>query len=110
MSYLSGPARTHTFNALSFVDARIIDLVAASCIRGMASYREGWGAAGNGTALAWAAGIGKLGGVQERLVGGGAEYHQKVRREKKLREIRRKGCLTEAPKNGKEFGERVHLL
>ena len=81
----------------------------------MGSYREGrflegWGAAGNGTALAWAAGLGKLGGVGEGIVGGGAGYREKVERENRLRTVRRKSCLTGPPSDGREFGERVRLL
>ncbi len=101
--------------ALSTADARIIDIVAASCIRGLSSYLgarflEGWGTASSATATSWAAGLGKLGGVGGRLVEASSGRTERVERETKLREIRRKGCLTEPPQDGKELGERILLL
>ena len=115
ISSLSAPNLAHSHAALSSADARIIDVVAASCIRGVRSYEgarflEGWGTSTASTAMAWAAGLGKLGGVGESFVGGGVGRERKVEREKRLREIRHKGTVAEPPKNGKELGERIHLL
>lgn len=115
ISNLSAPNLAHSHAALSSADARIIDIVAASCLSGIRSYQgarflEGWGASTAPTAMAWAAGLGKLGGVGESFVGGGVARERKMAREKRLREIRYKGTVAEPPKNGKELGERIHLL
>lgn len=112
---LASAARAHSYMALTAADNRLIDVVSASCIRGLTSYYaahflEGWGTASSGTSMAWAAGLGKLGGVGERFAQGGTGRSERVDREKKLRLIRRKGTIAPPPKDAKEYGERVFLL
>ncbi len=61
--------------------------------------------------MAWAAGLGKLGGVGQRYAGGvGSSRSERIEKEKRLRHIRRKGCIVEPPRDGKQYGERVNLL
>jgi hypothetical protein len=61
--------------------------------------------------MAWAAGLGKLGGVGEAVIGSsGKEREEKVARERRLREIRPKGVVVEPPKTPQELGERIDLL
>ena len=60
--------------------------------------------------MAWAAGLGKLGGVGLQWSEAPSARSEKLKREKNLREIRYKGTTVEPPKDGRELGERILLL
>jgi hypothetical protein len=74
-------------------------------------YLDGWAEASGGAAMAWAAGLGKLGGVGEGLVGGNSPVREeRIARERRLREIRSKSTVVEPPRTPAELGQRIELL
>jgi hypothetical protein len=113
---LLAPARSLAAHAYAAADPRLLDVIAGNATRALHLYLggrflDGWAEASGGSAMAWAAGLGKLGGVGEAMVGsGGKERSEKVARERRLREIRPKGVVVEPPKTPQELGERIDLL
>lgn len=115
---LLSPARTYSAQAYSTGDHRLLDVVAAQAIRAIAFFQEGrfldgWAETSGSAALAWACGLGKLGGVGQRFLDPeerGEGWEERCKREEKLREWRYKGVVVQPPKDRKEYAERVRLL
>ena len=119
---LETPARSHGQHALAVADRRLLDIIEANNIRSLTCYEgarllEGWVEGSAAVSMAWAAGLGKLGGWGEpfatSLSGGGMVGSSKARireKDRKLAEMRYRGMLVEPPKDGPEWGQRVHLL
>ena len=63
--------------------------------------------------MAWACGLGKLGGVGQGFLPPdqrGEGWEERVKTEERVRLYRYKGSIVEPPKNGAEYGQRVRLL
>jgi hypothetical protein len=92
------------------MDAAIGDgLRAMFCYR-QARFMEGWGEGARAAALAWAAGLGKLGGVGERFGGGSEGREDRVGREMRLRSLFHKGQVVEPARDAAEHGRRIDIL
>jgi hypothetical protein len=59
--------------------------------------------------MAWAAGLGKLGGVGEGILGAGGKERGGESGEGKMRVVRPKGVVVELPRTAKDLGERIDL-
>jgi hypothetical protein len=114
-NFLQIPARTHSMQAMSSPDGRLLDAAIGDALRAMFCYRqarfmEGWGEGARAAALAWAAGLGKLGGVGERFSGGSEDREERVEREMRLRSLVYKGQVVEPARDAVEHGRRIDIL
>lgn len=106
-------ARAHSNMATTSADPRILDIIIASNLRSMfcisaARFLEGW-AEGSGTAaMAWAAGLGKLGSLAGYQTD--VEVEKSRMKEGLLRMCRSKGMIVEPARDRRELGERIDLL
>jgi hypothetical protein len=87
----------------------------SNCVRAFdaieeSRYLDGFSASSGLSAFAWATGLGKLGGVSQRFIGGDKNWDMVTKREAKLRSIRRRTSLIESPKELKDLGSRIDLL
>lgn len=100
------------------LDVVIGDLIRANQLYQQSRFLAGWGEAASGGAFAWAAGLGKLGGVGEKFVDpqltstGAREVERKARleREAKLRQVMFKGQTIEPPRTVQELANRIIIL
>jgi hypothetical protein len=100
---------------MSAPDGRLLDSAIGDALRAMTCYRqarflEGWGEGARAAALAWAAGLGKLGGIGESFVGGGVERAERVEKERRYRSLAHKGQVIEPAKDATELGNRIIIL
>ena len=100
---------------MSSPDGRLLDSAIGDAVRAMSCYLqarflEGWGEGARAAAMAWAAGLGKLGGIGERFVGGGKDWQGRVEREKRERSLVHKGQIIEPPASAQELGYRIDIL
>lgn len=114
-SILQLPARSHSMQAMSAPDGRLLDAAIGDAIRAMSCYRQarflqGWGEGSRAAALAWAAGLGKLGGIGEQFVGPGPGREERVERERRYRSLARKGQVIAPAKDAAELGHRINVL
>lgn len=116
-SLLLGPARALSSHAFATSDLRIVDVVASNAIRALALYIEarfldGWIESSSGAAMAWAAGLGKLGGVAVRFSPGklSTARLERIRVETLVRDVRRKGQVVKPAGSLKEHFANVALL
>ena len=118
LTKIDTPARLHAQHALSVADPRIIDVIAANVIRCAYYIEQGrlletLTEMGGTGIVAWAAGLGKLGGIGERFLPALPLDPTSIRRRErteKLKVVRWRGSIAEPPKNAKEYGQRIHLL
>ena len=101
--------------AMSAPDGRLLDAAMGDALRAMFCYRqarflEGWGEGARAAALAWAAGLGKLGGVGERFGGGAPGRRERVEKEMRLRTLFHKGQIIEPVNDPTEHGRRIEIL
>ena len=108
-----------------------MDVITAQAVRaGLLYYSgrflDGWAEMSGAAGMAWAAGLGKLGGVSENLAkllrgdghdsGSGdhkereRQYEKRVQLEERVRLYRYKGAVLPPPADAKEYGQRVELL
>lgn len=112
------PSRALQQQALSTLDPRVLDLVAAAALRSLAlgaagRFVDGWNENSTACSLVWATGLGKLGHVGEMFVppeNRPADRAQRVERERRVRLVRQKGQIVPPPADGAEVGERIRLL
>jgi hypothetical protein len=114
-NFLQIPARTHSMQAMSSPDGRLMDAAIGDALRAMFCYRqarfmEGWGEGARAAALAWAAGLGKLGGVGERFGGASEGREVRVEREMRMRTMFHKGQVVEPARDAAEHGRRIDIL
>jgi len=101
--------------AMSAPDGRLLDAAIGDALRAMFCYRqarfmEGWGEGARAAALAWAAGLGKLGGVGERFTSGSEGRGERVELEMRLRSLVYKGQVVEPARDAAEHGRRIEIL
>jgi hypothetical protein len=101
--------------AMSAPDGRLLDAAIGDALRAMFCYRqarflEGWGEGARAAALAWAAGLGKLGGVGEKFGGGAPGRNERVEKEMRLRTLFHKGQIIEPANDPAEHGRRIEIL
>ena len=102
------------------MDPRLNDVIGADILRSLYLYHEGrflegWSEASGATAMAWATGLGKQGGIGWKFappVTGklAQEIRDKVQLEEKSRSIRAKMVVAPPPVNAKDLGDRIDLL
>ncbi|KAL1405402.1 hypothetical protein Q8F55_009033 [Vanrija albida] len=115
---LMPPSRALAQHALTNLDPRLLDLVAAAALRSVilamtGRFVDSWNENATCVSLAWAAGLGKLGGVAEAFVPSDsrpADRAQRVNREKRLRHVRLKGQITAPARNAQDVAERIQLF
>jgi hypothetical protein len=100
---------------MSAPDGRLLDAAIGDAIRAMACYRqarflEGWGEGARAAALAWAAGLGKLGGIGEQFAGPGPGREERVERERRYRLFAHKAQVIEPARTAAELGHRITVL
>ncbi|TXT03825.1 hypothetical protein VHUM_04346 [Vanrija humicola] len=115
---LMPPSRALAQHALTNLDPRLLDLVAAAALRSVTlamtgRFVDSWNENATCVSLAWAAGLGKLGGVAESFVPSSsrpADRAQRVARERRLRHVRLKGQITAPPHSAQDVAERIQLF
>lgn len=115
---MSGPSRQLAQHALSNLDTRVLDLLAATALRSiglaaMGRFVDAWNENCSAAGLVWATGIGKLGGVMEQFAPPElrpADRAERVARENRMRTIRGKGQIVPPAMDAQDVADRIRLF
>ncbi|KAL7421774.1 hypothetical protein Q5752_003545 [Cryptotrichosporon argae] len=112
---LVAASRTSAQQAFATLESRLVDVVVAGVIRAHVGYAQshfvdGWNEAASAVGLAWAAGLGKLGHVEDAWSGSGAGRPERMAVEQRRRLVIRKGQLVPPATESNELKERIDVF